>query len=199
MSSDQREGGTKKPKRRRRLPSICLRCGYSLRGLPQQYACPECGLAYDGDSVVFRARSYVWIWPVAAAGSLVQLFNLPSISNALRPYTYVAIAFMFFFLLYLISYVMRFRSNSVLEGQIVAVLGQGLFLKVDHLQRDFIPFESIKGVGLSGRGGTTCVECRLHDGTRIQLDNPPVGERRKRILFEKIKAGIKAGRKTNDA
>lgn len=31
----------------------CPRCDYSLRGLPANHACPECGLNYDSRSVVY--------------------------------------------------------------------------------------------------------------------------------------------------
>jgi len=29
----------------------CLECGYPLRGLPRSHQCPECGIAYDLDTV----------------------------------------------------------------------------------------------------------------------------------------------------
>lgn len=30
---------------------ICLQCGYSLRGLPDHYQCPECGMQFDHESL----------------------------------------------------------------------------------------------------------------------------------------------------
>jgi len=32
----------------------CPRCDYDLQGLPQEHRCPECGLAYDTASRVWR-------------------------------------------------------------------------------------------------------------------------------------------------
>jgi hypothetical protein len=44
---------------KKELLADCPGCGYSLRGLPTQHACPECGLAFDRRWQVFggRARS----------------------------------------------------------------------------------------------------------------------------------------------
>ncbi len=36
-----------------RLPR-CVKCAYSLKGLPAEHACPECGLRYDGHVWVYR-------------------------------------------------------------------------------------------------------------------------------------------------
>ena len=38
----------------------CPRCSYSLKGLPQEHACPECGLRYDGKSRAWRKAKW---WP----------------------------------------------------------------------------------------------------------------------------------------
>ncbi len=46
----------------------CPRCGYSLRGLPAEYRCPECGLAYDAESEMFKLRS-----PWALLGVIVAV------------------------------------------------------------------------------------------------------------------------------
>lgn len=42
----------------------CPRCDYSLKGLPANHACPECGLRYDEQSEVYRAGGR---WSVARA------------------------------------------------------------------------------------------------------------------------------------
>lgn len=36
----------------------CLKCGYSLRGLPDIHTCPECGLDYDLNRIVIPIGGY---------------------------------------------------------------------------------------------------------------------------------------------
>ncbi len=40
----------------------CLRCGYNLTGLPEEYLCPECGYAYDDSSekIEFGKQTSSW-------------------------------------------------------------------------------------------------------------------------------------------
>jgi len=40
--------------------SRCPNCGYSLRGLPEEYLCPECGFSYDVNCVVFAEPRNAW-------------------------------------------------------------------------------------------------------------------------------------------
>ncbi|MCB9852537.1 MAG: hypothetical protein H6819_05540 [Phycisphaerales bacterium] len=51
----------------------CLDCGYSLEGLPRPHRCPECGLAFDDDTVVFRRRRTWW---ASATAVIAQTYVL---------------------------------------------------------------------------------------------------------------------------
>lgn len=61
------------------IMSCCLLCGYDLQGLPNDHACPECGLPRGENAIVFRevkelrgwlgfAVRFVWILPGIAVG-----------------------------------------------------------------------------------------------------------------------------------
>src|SRR5262249_29448897 len=39
-------------------PLSCPACEYSWCGLPNEYRCPECGLAYDSDTQLWTARKW---------------------------------------------------------------------------------------------------------------------------------------------
>lgn len=47
---------------------VCPGCQYSLRGLPAEHCCPECGFRYDRDARVFsRARLGLFVFGLASA------------------------------------------------------------------------------------------------------------------------------------
>ena len=48
----------------------CLKCDYDLTGLPDEHACPECGLAYDPHNVRIRLAST--FGPAGTAAILVM-------------------------------------------------------------------------------------------------------------------------------
>jgi len=50
----------------------CPVCEYSSAGHPVQHRCPECGLEYESDAVLFAEPRWCW-WTGAVANALVVL------------------------------------------------------------------------------------------------------------------------------
>lgn len=54
-------------------PRRCLRCGYSLKGLPETHRCPECGLPYDACSALVQGTGRDYFWGFFAAVCLAVI------------------------------------------------------------------------------------------------------------------------------
>jgi predicted RNA-binding Zn-ribbon protein involved in translation (DUF1610 family) len=62
----------------------CIRCGYSLRGLPANHACPECGLRLYERCASYRvtnARQLMVFCLMIFGGGWVALKHLPHVAN----------------------------------------------------------------------------------------------------------------------
>ena len=67
----------------------CVHCGYSLRGLPVDRACPECGFTRDEHTYIMKARGP---WEISFLGLISLSFSvLFLISIAEIPLTFLAI------------------------------------------------------------------------------------------------------------
>jgi hypothetical protein len=49
----------------------CPACGYSLVGLPAEHCCPECGVEYERDAVLFGEPRAAWIVLACANGVML--------------------------------------------------------------------------------------------------------------------------------
>lgn len=66
----------------------CPRCEYALTGLPEEHACPECGLRYDKNSRIYRLRRRSVYVDMAILGfgiyALLTLFPLQNVVGVWR-------------------------------------------------------------------------------------------------------------------
>jgi hypothetical protein len=66
----------------------CPRCDYPLTGLPEEHACPECGLRYDKNSRIYRLRRRSVYLDMAILGfgiyALLTLFRLQNVAGIWR-------------------------------------------------------------------------------------------------------------------
>jgi hypothetical protein len=123
------------------LPGIerCLRCDYLQEGLPDEHRCPECGLAYDEHSRVWRpSRPF----PIAAAVVFFGVVLPVVIVALLNDATYapfVKIGALLWFTLVLFG-AMRMRAIHR-NKYVVAVLPEGLFVRIG--ESELIPWSDV--------------------------------------------------------
>lgn len=124
---------------------LCPVCGYSLQGLPDNHQCPECGLRYDSESEIYfhvnpralwgamvgSVGTAVWLayWAQGwkAAGSVGRVIALAGLLFALAG---IGVA--------------GFQIWTVVKrGALVAVMPDGLFLRLDRAGGAWIRWENI--------------------------------------------------------
>ncbi|MHC5111953.1 MAG: hypothetical protein ACYTHJ_18990 [Planctomycetota bacterium] len=127
----------------------CVRCQYPLRGLPANYACPECGLRFDERCALYRAtnpKQVFAIWMAIIGGGWVVLKNLTYVSNFAAASAWekigavAAVAWFFFVGFGFWAILKRYR-----RGFMVAVTGDGVIVRIPGQNDDLIPWENIGG------------------------------------------------------
>lgn len=123
----------------------CPRCGYSLQGLPADHACPECGLRYDSHSTVYRHLHPAAVFGMMGGGvawtwGWVNLFHAYHVVP--RPWRIVILAF---WTLFGIATILgaRYCYRLYKRGLLVAVLPDGLYVRLQRLDGEFIPWSNI--------------------------------------------------------
>lgn len=149
----------------------CVRCGYSLRGLAADHACPECGLAYDRKSEVYRIsnpRGALLSELVLAAGGvspLIVLIWLPALlayhfSVLTRPQAFVAALIVALFMLVGFANASRDAFRNYRVGIYVVMLPGGLFVNLPMCEHNFVEWERIKKLGTC-EDDPECRSCSL--------------------------------------
>jgi len=130
----------------------CPRCDYSLRGLPANHACPECGLRYDEACVVFAVvnpKQLVVVWIAIISGGWVSLKNLPHLANFAAATTWQkigAIAGLLWIPMVVgLAWLLYTRYR---RGFKVVVTGDGVMLNVPGLTDELIPWDRVESASI---------------------------------------------------
>ena len=133
----------------------CVRCGYSLRGLPANHLCPECGLRFDEGCALYRVtnpRQLLVFWLMIIGGGWVSLKHLPHLANLAGASVwekvgafagglwavFVVVGVWFFF--------RRYR-----RGFEVAIMSEGLIVHLPGFSDELIQWSEVGGASIKER------------------------------------------------
>lgn len=125
----------------------CPRCGYSLRGLPGDHACPECCLRFDARCELYRVinpKRLVGVWIAMIVSGWVVLSNLPHLANfgaaTLWEKLCAVVAVLWF---PSVAYGIWFIVERYRRGFGVAVTSDGLIVRLMMSSEELIPWDNI--------------------------------------------------------
>lgn len=133
----------------------CVRCGYSLRGLPANHVCPECGLRFDERCASYRVtnpRQVLILWIMILGGGWVSLKNLPHFANLAaasaweRVGAFAAVLWVAFVVAAAWHFARRYR-----RGFEVAITSDGLILRLPGFSDDLIPWRDVGRASIKKR------------------------------------------------
>jgi hypothetical protein len=133
----------------------CARCGYSLRGLPANHACPECGLRFDEQCALYRVtnpRQLMVFWLMVFGGGWVALKHLPHFANLGGASAWEMIgALAGVVWIVCVPIAVWFIVRSYRRGFEVAITSDGLIVRLPGFSDDLIPWRDIGGASIKDR------------------------------------------------
>jgi hypothetical protein len=149
----------------------CPRCTYSLRGLPVDHYCPECGLRFDRDCELYRVtnpKQFLLIWGLIFGGGWINLRALrywDSWATESLWHKIYAVAGLIW-IICLIFGVFWIRK-MYMRGQRVAVTVDGLFIQMATGDDGLIPWSHVcdAKAGMKGKAHIAKVKRRDPDKT----------------------------------
>ena len=125
----------------------CPRCEYSLRGLPANHVCPECGLAFDERCELYRVinpKQILLVWVAIFGGGWIVLRNLPHLVNFAAASAWEKVAALAALIwLFCVPFAVWCLARSYRRGFEVAVTGDGLIVRLPGYANDLIPWANI--------------------------------------------------------
>jgi len=133
----------------------CVRCGYSLRGLPANHTCPECGLRVDERCALYRVtnpRQVLAIWLMILGGGWVSLKHLPHLANLADASAWDTVGALAGALwVVFVAAGTWFLARRYRRGFKVAITSDGLILRLPGFSDDLLPWRDIGGASVKER------------------------------------------------
>ncbi len=150
----------------------CPRCSYSLRGLPETHACPECGLGYDDRSRSWWTRGSRSYW-IAAAILLycgVELFFTVFFTSAGLGSTRVMLL-RFMAILYVLggSWFLFSIYKMWKHGVTVSVVVDGIITRMGTGESKLIPWANISRTSLTPGAGKGVTLLLVKERTSVSV------------------------------
>lgn len=160
-------------------PSLrrCPRCLFSLRGLPANHACPECGLRYDEQCKLYTVanpQQVLIVWMAIFASGWIVLKNLPKVpdfftlSTGDQIETAAAVLWIVF-----VALMFRFMIKRYRQGYEVALTAEGLIIRLPAIDDKLIRWERVADIEVKSVPG------RQRDSVLLTLSDPhkrvPIG------------------------
>jgi predicted RNA-binding Zn-ribbon protein involved in translation (DUF1610 family) len=142
----------------------CVRCGYSLRGLPANHACPECGLRFDERCALYRvtnSKQLIVFWIMIFGAGWVNLKHFPHFANLGAASAWEMIgALVGVAWIVCVPIALWFIVRSYRRGFEVAVTSDGLIVRLPGFSDDLISWRDIGGASIKDRpAGKRQVAC----------------------------------------
>ncbi len=123
----------------------CPQCKYSLKGLPANHSCPECGFEYDAETAIWESRPTKTDIAAFLLGTcFVISMLLGNLLNGTFPPTSL-LEIVLFFLLALLVFVLYRAFVTSRAGCAVCTTGKGLLIKIGRDVKLY-PWGDIEGV-----------------------------------------------------
>ncbi|MCA9295008.1 MAG: hypothetical protein KC983_00795 [Phycisphaerales bacterium] len=142
--------------------TACPRCQYSLSGLPEAYACPECGFGYEDDMLALHGWD-AQTKPTRTNLAVVLVFIIVLLFLLWRQYYNVGMDWLFFFYLALtvltvfsmvsILRNLERRSSGETQVRVVVTSNELILFDVPHAARELRwPLHSISSAVWKEKG-----------------------------------------------
>lgn len=129
----------------------CPQCAYSLHGLPDDHACPECGLRYDRESEVYKHVNpkAIFMGLLGFIGGAGGMANLPRAFGNAGSFWRVCIILSVMLYFGAAVWFARYVYRLYRSGPLVAVLPEGLYVRLLRIRGEQIAWTDVSRVAFN--------------------------------------------------